>query len=131
MVFTSFTFGWFLLAVFAAYWLLRERRRQNALLLVVSYVFYGWVHPWFCALIALSTVVDYVAALAMAAQPHRRRRWLVASLVGTACLLLLAACEALHAECAALARVLVRRCQGITVLATSRESFFGVLLRWE
>ena len=49
------------------------------------------------------------------------RAALVASLVGTACLLLLDACEALHADCAALARELVRRCQGITVLATSRE----------
>jgi hypothetical protein len=39
MVFTSFTFLWFMLVVFAAYWLLRNHRLQNVLLLVASYAF--------------------------------------------------------------------------------------------
>jgi D-alanyl-lipoteichoic acid acyltransferase DltB (MBOAT superfamily) len=81
MVFTSFTFFWFMAIVLAVYWLLRVRRLQNPFLLVASYVFYGWVHPWFLILIAGSTVVDWACALAMGAQPRWRRAWLVSSLI--------------------------------------------------
>ncbi|MCK7478762.1 MAG: hypothetical protein M0C28_16320 [Candidatus Moduliflexus flocculans] len=38
-----------------------------------SYVFYGWVHPWFLLLIAATTVVDYGAALGMDRRPARRK----------------------------------------------------------
>jgi len=52
------------------------RRAQNILLLVASYFFYGYVHPWFLILIATSTIVDYSAARAMEAIPDRRRLFL-------------------------------------------------------
>jgi len=47
------------------YWLCRNRHCQNILLLVASYVFYGFVHPWFCVLLAISTVADYCCGLAL------------------------------------------------------------------
>ncbi|MCB0818737.1 MAG: MBOAT family protein, partial [Flavobacteriales bacterium] len=58
MLFNSIEFCVFLPVVFALYWLLRERRAQNLLLLVASYVFYGWWDWRFTSLLALSTVVD-------------------------------------------------------------------------
>lgn len=83
MVFTSTVFLAFFGTIFALYWTLarlsRGRELQNVLLLVGSYVFYGYIHPWFCLLIASSTVVDYACARAMAhARGHRR--WLLVSL---------------------------------------------------
>jgi alginate O-acetyltransferase complex protein AlgI len=50
-------------------------------LLVASYFFYGYVHPWFLILIATSTVVDYCAARGMDAWPHRRKWFLWLSVI--------------------------------------------------
>jgi alginate O-acetyltransferase complex protein AlgI len=81
VLFTSAEYLVLLATVFVLYWTIRARRTQNALLLLTSYVFYGWVHPWFCTLIAASTVADYFFARAIRAQPARARLWLSASLV--------------------------------------------------
>jgi alginate O-acetyltransferase complex protein AlgI len=80
MIFHSLDFAVFALAVVTLYWRL-PHRAQNVLLLVSSYVFYGWVHPWFLLLIFGSTVADYWAARGMDAQPARKRLWLALSLV--------------------------------------------------
>ncbi|SCA62502.1 Probable alginate O-acetylase AlgI [Chlamydiales bacterium SCGC AG-110-P3] len=80
MIFTSSTFSFFLLIVFILYWSVPRRSVQNVMLLIASYLFYGWVHPWFCGLIALSTVIDYGCALGMEQQPRCRKRWLWLSL---------------------------------------------------
>ena len=42
MTFTTLTFVLFLTLVFALYWAIRNRTAQNALLVAVSYFFYGW-----------------------------------------------------------------------------------------
>jgi D-alanyl-lipoteichoic acid acyltransferase DltB (MBOAT superfamily) len=81
MIFTSTDFFLFYALVFTLYWAVRVRTLQNVLLLVASYVFYGWIHPWFCILIASSTIVDYLCGLAMARAPDRRRLALWVSLV--------------------------------------------------
>ena len=54
MIFHSLDFLVFFLVTTLVYWRL-PHRGQNILLLVVSYFFYGYVHPWFLALIALTT----------------------------------------------------------------------------
>ena len=82
MSFVSFEFGAFLAIVYAAYWLLRRRGWQNALLLVASYVFYGYIHPWFCWLLAASTVVDYFCGWGMVWRPRHRKVFLAVSLLG-------------------------------------------------
>lgn len=81
MLFNSWVFWVFLPVVLAGYALLR-RRGQNRWLLVASYVFYGWWDWRFLGLLALSTVIDYLAARAIDrrgadgttyAHDHRRR----------------------------------------------------------
>jgi len=62
MLFNSFAFALFLPIVLILYWLL-PFRWQNRMLLIASYVFYGYWDWRFLFLIALSTVVDYVAGL--------------------------------------------------------------------
>lgn len=80
MIFHSLDFVAFFLLTVTIYWRL-PHRWQNRLLLVASYVFYGWIHPWFVLLIAFSTTVDYWAARRMEADPARKRRYLILSLV--------------------------------------------------
>ncbi|HRX87557.1 MAG TPA: MBOAT family protein, partial [Phycisphaerae bacterium] len=61
MLFNSFQFAAFFVAIYALYCLtLRRVRVQNVLLLIASYFFYGCWDWRFLALIALSTVIDYV-----------------------------------------------------------------------
>jgi D-alanyl-lipoteichoic acid acyltransferase DltB (MBOAT superfamily) len=81
--FSSLTFLIFLAVVFTAYWLLRQRKSQNLLLVLASYTFYGWWDWRFCGLMLLSSSIDFSLGLAIqkAEQPRWRRTWLVASLV--------------------------------------------------
>lgn len=58
MIFNSLPFLIFLVIVYAAYWSL-GRRNQNLLLLVASYVFYGWWDWRFLGLLAFSSVGDW------------------------------------------------------------------------
>jgi alginate O-acetyltransferase complex protein AlgI len=80
VIFHSLDFIVFFCAVVAAYWML-PHRAQNVLLLVASYFFYGYVHPWFLLLIGASTVIDYCAARGMEAWPAHRKRFLWLSVV--------------------------------------------------
>jgi D-alanyl-lipoteichoic acid acyltransferase DltB (MBOAT superfamily) len=65
MLFNSLEFAVFLPIVLVLYALagVRGFRLQNQLLVVASYVFYGWWDPRFLFLIVASTVVDYNTAL--------------------------------------------------------------------
>jgi len=73
--FTSFVFVAFFVAVYAGYWALRRNFRwQNAMLLVASYVFYGYWDWRFCSLLLISTVVDFTIGRQLHAQTARGRR---------------------------------------------------------
>ena len=79
MIFHSLDFVVFFAVVAALYWCL-PHRVQNLLLLVASYLFYGYVHHWFLILIAISTVIDYLAARGIEERPAWRRPLLWASM---------------------------------------------------
>ncbi len=83
MFFNSLAFALFLPTVVGLYWALPKRTRVP-LLLIASYVFYGWWDVRFLSLIMLSTVVDWFVARRLGAMPDgpRRRRWLWLSLAG-------------------------------------------------
>ncbi|MEY3214565.1 MAG: hypothetical protein RIT28_5046 [Pseudomonadota bacterium] len=87
MTFVQQEFLVFFALVLAVTWgmpLVGERRRvaQNAVLLVASAVFYGWVEPWMLGLLLASTLLDYGVTLGMARWPDRRKALLALSLVG-------------------------------------------------
>jgi D-alanyl-lipoteichoic acid acyltransferase DltB (MBOAT superfamily) len=73
MLFNSLAFFVFLALVYAVYRLL-PHRAQNRWLLATSYFFYGAWDWRFLGLILLSTVLDYVVALAIAESRDPRRR---------------------------------------------------------
>jgi alginate O-acetyltransferase complex protein AlgI len=80
VIFHSLDFFAFFIVTLGTYWLL-PLGAQNVLLLVASYVFYGWVHPWWPVLLFATTFVDYWAARGMAAAPERRKLWLWLSII--------------------------------------------------
>ncbi len=66
MLFQTYEFLVLMLVVLAGVALLRQPRSQHWMLLVASYVFYGWWDVRFLALLLLTSMIDYSAALGMA-----------------------------------------------------------------
>ncbi|MDA0811216.1 MAG: MBOAT family protein, partial [Verrucomicrobia bacterium] len=60
---------------------------QNRLLVGASYVFYGWVHPWFLLPFLATTLVDYSLARHIEARPRWGKALLVTSIVSNLLLL--------------------------------------------
>ena len=65
MLFNSLEFFFFLPIVFCLYWFVfnKNARLQNLLILISSYLFYGWWDWRFLTLILFSTIVDYLIGL--------------------------------------------------------------------
>jgi len=85
VIFQSFDYLIFLLIVVVTYWRL-PMRVQNWFLLAASLVFYGYVHPWYCALVGATILIDYSAARMLSARPQGsrgRKRILATSLTAT------------------------------------------------
>ncbi|MCO5725829.1 MBOAT family O-acyltransferase [Robiginitalea marina] len=84
MLFNSLIFIVFLAVVLALYYApLLNWKGKKGMLLLASYVFYGLWNPPLVLLLWFSTVVDWVAGkkLAVEENPHRRKGWLVLSMV--------------------------------------------------
>ena len=78
LIFIAFAFLFFL------FWPI-ARRRNNfrwAYLTTASFIFYGWWDWRFLFLIIGSGLIDYCAGLAMQKRPHRKRVYLILSLLG-------------------------------------------------
>lgn len=83
MLFNSIEYLIFLPVVLILYWLLKSNyKNQNALLLIASYIFYGWWDYRFLSLIVFSSLLDfYVGQKIELAQGQRnKKRWLLVSL---------------------------------------------------
>lgn len=76
MLFNSIDFAIFLPIVFFLYWFIASRnlKIQNILLLVASYIFYGWWDWRFLSLIAISTCVDFFVGLGLSVYKTQRLR---------------------------------------------------------
>ena len=85
MLFNSLEFFIFLPIVFILYWYIinKNLNLQNSLLLIASYVFYGWWDYRFLSLIALSTIVDYIVGLSIhnADTKANKKYWLILSML--------------------------------------------------
>ena len=76
MLFNSLDFALFLPLVFLAYWFVggASLKRRNLIILVASYVFYGWWDWRFLSLLAFSSFVDYFVAIGLDSARSRGRR---------------------------------------------------------
>jgi len=76
MLFNSIDFVIFLPIVFVLYWFVTSKnlRLQNFLIVIASYVFYGWWDWRFLSLIVFSTVVDYTIGRVLKTEKNDLRR---------------------------------------------------------
>jgi D-alanyl-lipoteichoic acid acyltransferase DltB (MBOAT superfamily) len=76
MLFNSIDFALFLPIVFLLYWFVTNRnlKLQNLLIVVASYVFYGWWDTRFLSLILFSTLVDYGVGVGLLKQENLTKR---------------------------------------------------------
>ena len=75
MLFNSFEFLVFLPIVFLLYWFVfRGRRWQNLLIVIASYVFYGWWDWRFLILIAFTSICSFSSGLLLE-HYEGKRRW--------------------------------------------------------
>lgn len=76
MLFNSIDFAIFLPIVFLLYWFVvnKNLKHQNILILVASYVFYGWWDWRFLSLILFSTIVDYSIGISLSKQENQTKR---------------------------------------------------------
>ena len=83
MLFNSIEYLIFLPIVFIIYWLLKNSyKNQNILLLISSYVFYGWWDYRFLSLIIFRSFLDYYVGqkIEEAIGEKHKKRWLLVSL---------------------------------------------------
>lgn len=80
MLFNSIEFAFFLLIVFILYWLViaKNVKSQNILLLLVSYIFYGWWNWRFVLLLIFISISNYFIGLKIdnIESKKRRKAWL-------------------------------------------------------
>ena len=76
MLFNSLDFAVFLPIVFILYWFITDKnlKLQNFLVLIASYVFYGWWDWRFLSLIIFSTLVDFSIGRRLGIEEDDRRR---------------------------------------------------------
>lgn len=80
MLFNSIDFAVFLPIVFGIYWFLFQKnlRIQNAFLVLVSYIFYGWWDWRFLILLLISTLIDFGIGLMLTKEESRSKRlWIL------------------------------------------------------
>ncbi len=84
MLFNSIDFAIFLPIVFILYWFVTNKnlKLQNALIVVSSFLFYGWWDWRFLILMVVSASVDYISAIQIVKTDSKkeRRLWLTASI---------------------------------------------------
>lgn len=76
MLFNSFEFAIFLPIVFILYWFVINKniKHQNSLIVVASYVFYGWWDWRFLSLIIFSTIIDYTVGVKLKNENNQLKR---------------------------------------------------------
>ncbi len=79
MLFNSIDFAVFLPIIFILYWFVtnKDLKLQNLLIVVSSYVFYGWWDWRFLSLIFFSTIVDYSIGIALSKEENQLKRKLL------------------------------------------------------
>lgn len=79
MLFNSIEFAFYLPIVFLLYWVTSKKvQLQNLLLVIASYVFYGWWDWRFLSLIIFSSCVDYFIGLGfLKTDNHKKRKLLL------------------------------------------------------
>jgi len=89
MLFNSIDFAIFLPIVFAIYWLIGNRKGQNAFIVLSSFVFYGWWDWRFLFLMVGTALIDFWVGVRLQNQhdSNRRKSLLTLSMCANLCVL--------------------------------------------
>ncbi len=76
MLFNSLDFAIFLPIVFLLYWFVANKnlKLQNLLIVIASYIFYGWWDWRFLSLILFSTLIDYAVGVLLLKEENTSKR---------------------------------------------------------
>jgi len=76
MLFNSLDFAIFLPIVFLLYWFVFNKKvsYQNVLVVLASYIFYGWGDWTFLSLILISTIIDYSVGIGLSKENNQTKR---------------------------------------------------------
>ena len=76
MFFNSIEFSIFISIIFFLYWFITNKnlKMQNALIVIASYIFYGWWDWRFLSLIIFSTLIDYSIGVFLFKENNAKRR---------------------------------------------------------
>ncbi|WP_375239186.1 MBOAT family O-acyltransferase [Aurantibacter sp.] len=76
MLFNSIDFAIFLPIIFLLYWFISNKnlKFQNLLIVVASYIFYGWWDWRFLSLILFSTIIDYLIGQKLGTEKNQTKR---------------------------------------------------------
>ena len=79
MIFNSLDFAVFLPIVFYIYWFIANKsiKHQNSLIVISSYIFYGWWDWRFLSLILFSTLIDYSVGIKLSKEKNLSKRKLL------------------------------------------------------
>jgi len=64
------------------YWSASGPRRKNLVLIALSLLIYGWIHPWMALLLLWSALLDYGSAVWIEDRPEQRRLAVLVSVLG-------------------------------------------------
>ncbi len=83
MVFTSWEFVGFFLAVLAVLRLMPNRRMRQLTILLSSVFFYGYWNKWYLLLLATPSIIDYLCSIRIedTLNPRSRKFWLCVSII--------------------------------------------------
>ena len=76
MLFNSIDFAIFLPIVFLLYWFVSDKnlKLQNLLVVLASFLFYGWWDFRFLSLIIFSSILDYTIGLCLSKSENQKKR---------------------------------------------------------
>jgi alginate O-acetyltransferase complex protein AlgI len=77
MLFNSFVFIFFLAVLLPSHYFLKSRKSRNILLLLASYVFYGYWDWRFCSLLLISSAVDFFVGKSLYGTEKKSKRKLL------------------------------------------------------
>ncbi len=83
MLFNSIDFAIFITIVFTIYWIIptHKTRSQNIILLISSYVFYGWWDWRFLSLLFISSISDFFIGKQIEKTQFHKRKLLITSVI--------------------------------------------------
>src|SRR5688572_25788743 len=89
MLFNSSIFLIFFILFFFLYWFVwgKNLKKQNILILVGSYIFYGWWDWRFVFLLLASTIIDYAFGMLIYERPNHKKSFLWLSIVNNLAIL--------------------------------------------